>query len=123
MSFEPNYETDRDARMWGMILHLASLANFVLGCGGFLAVLVIWLMKGSDHPFVDNCGREALNLQISAFIGVIVATILIVTAIGAIIGFPLLVAISIYTFVMPIVAGVKANDGVAYRYPFILHLL
>jgi hypothetical protein len=35
-----------------------------------------------------------------------------------VIGFPLLVLVSIAALVLTIIAGIKANEGQAYRYPF-----
>lgn len=40
-----------------------------------------------------------------------------------VIGFPLLALVSIGALVLTIIAGIKANEGQAYRYPFSWRLL
>jgi len=40
-----------------------------------------------------------------------------------VIGFPLLVLVSIAALVLTIIAGIKANEGQAYRYPFAWRLV
>ncbi|WP_147474309.1 DUF4870 domain-containing protein, partial [Pseudomonas ficuserectae] len=40
-----------------------------------------------------------------------------------IIGFALLTLVGIGAAVLAIIAGIKANDGVDYRYPFTLRLI
>ncbi len=40
-----------------------------------------------------------------------------------VIGFPLLMLVGIGALVLTIIAGIKANDGIAYRYPFTLRLI
>jgi uncharacterized Tic20 family protein len=40
-----------------------------------------------------------------------------------IIGFPLLVLVGVAALVLTVIAGVKANEGQAYRYPFAWRLV
>lgn len=105
--------TNRDERMWAMFCHLSALAGFVIPFGNILGPLVIWLIKKDEFPLVNDQGKEAVNFQITMTIFVIVSAILILILIGII----LLIGLGIFTIVVTIIAMVKANDGVAYRYP------
>lgn len=100
-------EVSKDARMWGMLCHL--LAIFT----SFIAPLIIWLIKKEEDPFIDNQGKEALNFQITVAIASIVSGLLCFACIG----FVLLPLVGIADIVFCIMGTVKANSGVAYRYP------
>ena len=100
-------QVSKDARMWAMLCHL--LAIFT----GFLAPLIIWLIKKDEDPFIDNQGKEALNFQITVAIAMIVSILLTPFCIGLI----LMPAVGIADLIFCIIASVKANSGVAYRYP------
>ena len=49
----------------------------------------------------------------------------IVSAVLAIvlIGIPILIGLAIFGFIIIIVAAIKANDGIKYRYPITIHFL
>jgi uncharacterized Tic20 family protein len=113
-------ELTDEARNWGMLCHLAALLGFIPPfVGVVLGPLILWLIKGKEHPFIDACGRESLNFQISMLI---YSAILSVTlCIG--IGFVLLPALWALDAILVLVAAVKANGGVVYRYPASLRLI
>lgn len=98
---------------------MAMLAHLLAIFFGFIPPLVIWLLKKQESPFIADQAREALNFQITMAIGWIVAMILTVVLIGALL-FPVLM---IANLVLCIIAALKANEGVAYRYPFALRLV
>ncbi len=112
-------ESDSDARMWGMFAHLSALFGFIFPLGNLIGPFVIWQIKKNTMPFVDDQGREALNFQITVTIAAIVSSILIVVLIG----FLLLAVVGLASLVFCIIAGVRANDGEHYRYPFTLRLI
>lgn len=121
---EPSIPADaaisKDERMWGMFAHLSAFAGIVLpGVGQILGPLVIWLIKRETMPFVNDQGKEALNFQITMTIGFVIAFALCVVFIGIV----LLPMLGLADVIFTIIAGVKANEGVAYRYPFILRLV
>ncbi len=100
-------EVSKDARMWAMLCHL--LAIFT----SFIAPLIIWLVKKDEDPFIDNQGKEALNFQITVAIAMVVSWLLTAICIGIF----LLFAVCVANLVFCIMGTVKANSGVAYRYP------
>lgn len=113
-------ELSHDERMWGMLCHLSAFAAFVVPViGSVLGPLVVWLLKREELPFVDDQGKEALNFQITMLIASFVGFLLIFVLIGI----PLLFALAIFNIVVTIIAAVRANDGVRYRYPFALRLI
>ena len=114
----PTEGYSKDERMWGMFCHLSALAVFV-GIPSFIGPLVIWLIKKNEYPFVDDQGKESLNFQISLWIyGLICIPLLFV-----LIGFFLLFALAIAGIILVIVAALKANEGIAYRYPLTIRLI
>lgn len=102
-------DVSKDERTLGMLCHLAGLLTFI-------GPLVIWLIKKDTSEYVDYHGREALNFQITVFVACVVLTI---TVIGAF----LLPFLGIAALVFMVIAAIKANDGVRYRYPFIFRVL
>jgi uncharacterized Tic20 family protein len=109
---------DRDSQQWGMIAHLSALSGFVIPFGNVIGPLVIWQMK-KDMPFVVDQGKEALNFQITVIIAVFVCILLSFIVIGML----LLPVVGIGALVLTVIAGIKANNGEAYRYPFALRLI
>ena len=104
---------------FAMFCHFAAFAGFVIPLGGIIGPLIIWLMKKDESEYVDYHGKESLNFQISMMIAFIVAVLLIFV----IIGIPLLIGLVFFQLIMIIIAGIKASEGVNYRYPFCLRLI
>ncbi len=109
----------QEERQWAMFAHLSSLVGFVIPLGNFLGPLVVWLVKKDTMPFVADQAKESLNFNITVLIAAIVSGLLTLILIG----FVLLVVIGIGWLVLTIIAGLKANEGVGYRYPFTLRLI
>ncbi|MDG2516481.1 DUF4870 domain-containing protein [Lysobacter soli] len=119
-----------DQRQWAMFAHLSAIAGAVLtsgvgGWGTFLGPLIIWLVKKDTMPFVDDQAKEALNFNITvAIVFFALAVLVFVTlGIGLLIAIPAWFVIGIAWLVFAIIAAIKANDGVTYRYPFTLRLV
>jgi len=110
---------EKEERTWGMLCHLSAFAGFVIPYGGIVVPLVIWLVKKDEMPFVDDQGKEILNFLINLFIASLVCWSLMFVLIG----FLLMPILIVYGFVMIIVASIKANEGVCYRYPLTIRLI
>ena len=120
----PAYSAEE--RQWATFTHLSALSGIVTGgLGSVVGPLVMWLVKKDTMPFVDDQGKEALNFNIT--VGIIflaLAVLSIVTlGIGLVIAVPAWVIIGIAWLVLTIIAAIKANEGVAYRYPLTLRLI
>jgi uncharacterized Tic20 family protein len=120
-----------EERQWAMFAHLSALLGAILtgafghGWGCFIGPLIIWLVKKDTMPFVDDQGKEALNFNITVAIAIRVLLLLSIMTlgIGLIIAIPLWIIIGIVWLVFTIIAAIKANEGVRYRYPFTLRLI
>ncbi|MDT8302132.1 MAG: DUF4870 domain-containing protein [Sedimentisphaerales bacterium] len=113
-------EANKDARMWAMICHLSGLAGIILpASGNIVAPLIVWQIKKDNNPFIDEQGKEAVNFQISMSIYLIASIILSFICIGV----PLIIATIIVFFVFTLIAAVKANNGLHYRYPLTLRFI
>ena len=113
-----------------MFAHLSALAGGLLtsaigGWGFFLGPLVIWLMKKDSMPFVADQAKESLNFNItvSAVFLVLLVLSLVTLGIGFIVTLPIMLIVGIAALVLIIMAAIKANDGIAYRYPFTIRLV
>jgi len=119
-SFGAGTLSEKDERLWAMLCHLASLLGYsVIPFGHILGPLIVWQMKKNESPFVDDQGKEALNFQISMTLYLILAALTICVVVGVV----LTPAVAIFGLVMTIIAGIKANQGVTYRYPLTIRLI
>ena len=105
----PSYEV----RQGAMLCHLAAFLGFVFPFGSVVGPLILWQMKKEMDPFIDDQGKEALNFQIT----VAIAWVACIVLAFAVIGFFLMVALAVATVVLTIIGSIKANKGIAYRYP------
>jgi len=118
-----------DDRTTAMLAHLLGIVV------GILAPIVIYFMKKDQSPFVRHHAAQALNLALT-FLAVLFGLLAVVALLGVgvvlvipdagfgvvtllYIGFMfLLVAASIANLVLTIMAGLAANRGEWYRYPY-----
>jgi uncharacterized protein len=119
-----------EERQWAMFAHLSALAGGLLtsaigGWGFFIGPLVIWLMKKDTMPFVADQAKEALNFNItvSGIFVILLLLSLLTLGIGFLVTAPIMFIIGIGALVFIIIAAIKANQGIAYRYPMTLRLV
>jgi hypothetical protein len=112
--------------MWNMLCHLSALAGFVIPFGNILGPLLVWQIKKNEIPSVAVHGKAALNFQITvaiaALIGMVVAIVLSFFCVGFLL-IPLVILIGLAGLVFAIIAGLKANNGEDYKYPYSLNLI
>ena len=120
-----------EQRQWAMFAHLSALVGGVVTAGWagsvgcFIGPLVIWMVKKDTMPFVDDQAKEALNFNITvaiAFLALLLFSVFTL-GIGLLIAIPGWIIIGLFWLVLTIIAGIKANEGVAYRYPFAVRLV
>ena len=115
----------QDDRTLAMIAHLSALVA--------IGPLIIWLMN-KDKPeksFVTSNAKEALNFVITIWVcmiplGIVSMVLAVIPVIGWIASIfltLLMAAAGIAGLVFIILAAIKANEGVEYRYPFALRLI
>ena len=110
---------DKDARNWAMICHLSALSGYFIPLGNLLGPLIIWAIKKDEFAFVDQQGKEAINFQLSMTIAYLVSCVLIFIVIGIF----LLGILAVYALVMIIIASIKTNDGIDFRYPHVIRFV
>ena len=105
--------TPQDEKTWSMLAHLSGL---LLGLFGPLVVMILYKDKSA---VVEAHAKEALNFQITMAIAMTISAFLCIILIG----FLCLFVLGIAIIVLPIIAGLKANDNEEYRYPYIWRLV
>ncbi|GAA2303728.1 hypothetical protein GCM10010149_61620 [Nonomuraea roseoviolacea subsp. roseoviolacea] len=102
-----------DDTTMAMLSHLLGLLVSWIG------PLIIYLMKKDEAPYVRDQAAEALNFQITMFIGYVVAGILSIFVIGLLL-FPIVWIVSL---IFHIQAALATNRGENYRYPLSVRLI
>jgi len=107
-----------EERNWALAAHVGTFvaAWFAMG---FLAPLLIMLIKGKDSAFVRQHAVESLNFQISLLIYLVVSAVLALVLIG----FVLMAVVGVFALVVIILATVKAANGEEYRYPLCIRMV
>ena len=100
---------------------MALLAHILGIFTSFIVPLIIWLIKKDDDAFIADQAKEALNFHITVIIAYFAVIFISVVTMG--IGALLFPVLGIGVLVLGIIAGLKANDGIAYRYPCTLRLI
>ena len=125
-----NTEIPLKFRMLSAIMH---------ALGGFAPVIsipitwILWITTKELHPFIDRCGRAALNFQSSVILYLTVAIVLLSTTCGILanfgqfgqsatmmLGYPVFFLMPIFfaiAFALPIAAAILAALGKFYSYP------
>lgn len=110
---------NKEERTWGMLCHISALAGFVIPFGNIIGPLIIYSMKKEEYPFVADQGRESLNFQISVMVYLLMAFLLLLLVFGIL----FIIVIPVLSFILTVIASVRANDGEYYRYPLCIHFI
>ena len=110
---------DKEERTWGMFCHLVVFLGLIIPFASIIGPLVIWMIKRDEMPFVEDQGKESLNFQITMMLATIVSALLMFVLIG----FVLIFVVIIFQFIVVIIASIKANEGVYYRYPLSIRFI
>jgi len=118
---------ESQARTWNMLCHLSALAGFIgIPLGNILGPLIVWQIKKNEIPSVDVHGKASLNFQITVLLAFLVTGAAMFVGMLVCIGWlllPVLILIGLAGLIFPIIAGIKANNGEAYKYPWSLELV
>ena len=106
-------------RTWCMLIHFSVFAGYIAPVAGLIVPIVLWQLKKNDMPSVDAHGKMVLNFILSSLLYAAIGVVLSF----AIIGIPLLMALSIACIVLPIIGGIKANEGVLWQYPLVVNFV
>ncbi len=122
-----------------------ALAAIMHAIGGFTPIIslpitwILWITTKELHPFIDRCGRAALNFQASVILYLMVAMLVLGTVCGIlpnfgsfgrslaeIISYPVLFGAPIFyavIVVIPIAAAILAILGKVYSYPLTIKFI
>lgn len=106
-------------RTYAIFLHLTLLISQITL--PIVPVLVMWLIKKDQSPFLDDHGKESLNFQIALLLYTIGFVIVGILTLG--LGLLLLIPLWILGMVCMVLAAVAASRGEYYRYPACLRLV
>ena len=108
-------------KTWILVAHFGGAAGTLIGAGagGWVAPLVALIARGNVSPVVRAHAVAALNFQLLVSIVGIVGWFTICFFIG----FLFILAAVVVGAIFGILAGVKANEGQFYQYPFTLPLV
>ena len=115
----PTGEVTKDEKTMGMLCYLLVFSGLVIPFGSIIGPLILWLIKKDDMPFVDKCGKEILNFQITVAIAVTVCSFLFFLVIPIFLIPIIVIANAVFT----IMGALKANEGQDYQYPFAIKLI
>ena len=110
---EPVYLPTSDEKTVAILSHLLTLV------GGFIAPLIIFLVKKDESKFVSDHAKESLNFQITLLIGYFIGIVTMILIIGVLI----LISLGIIHLILVIVATIRASEGKLYRYPINFRLI
>ena len=135
---------DAADRQWAAGVHVGALlaaffTHWFAGVAGALVALGVWALVRERHPFAAAHAKEALNFNITMFLGACAAILIAIVLVGATVltlgigalvtipaGLLLLVvvgAVALAWLVCSILAAIAAWEGKPYRYPFSLRLV
>ncbi|MCA9304057.1 MAG: DUF4870 domain-containing protein [Phycisphaerales bacterium] len=126
-AYDPDATSDE--RTYAMFIHLSLLGHIVLTVIAIAIPIIMWAVKKSESPFLDDHGREAINFQISLLIWSLVLPVIaaIVGFLTCGVGFVLLVPAALLPYILGLVgmiqASIAANRGEFYRYPMTMRFL
>ncbi|MDR7322002.1 MULTISPECIES: DUF4870 domain-containing protein [Catenuloplanes] len=98
-----------DDKTWVILSHIGGVLF------GFLAPLIVLLVKGNESPIVRAHAVEALNFQITWGLAALASVVLTVCSFGFLFFLPGIVWVVVLVF--GIMATIKVNDGEWYTYP------
>jgi uncharacterized protein len=103
----------RGERTWGTVAHVSGLVLPVLG------PLLVMLLTGDDSSWVQRQAKEAINFQLTvlAVSAVLFVAGLLLFCLGGFLLWKLLAPLSLAFIAATVYAGIKANEGVLFRYP------
>jgi uncharacterized Tic20 family protein len=98
----------RTDRQLLVITHLSQLLHYIIGFGGFITPLIIWLTSKDNVEGMNEHGKSIVNFQLSMLLYIILS-IPAILLLG--LGIITLIGVGILGFVLPIVNAVRAANG------------
>ena len=107
-----------DQRTWAVFSHLSPFLAAIVALS-FLGPLIMYIIFKDRGAFIRHHSAEALNFQLTMWIGLLISFPLMLVLIG----FVTAAAIGIAMLVCHILGAVAASNGQDYRYPFTIRFV
>ena len=108
-----NHTTMRKDKQLLVITHLSQLLSYVIGFGGLIAPLILWLTQKDKIVDMDEHGKSIVNFQLSLILYIVIS-IPGILLLG--LGIVTLILTIILGFILPIVNAVRASNGESPSY-------
>jgi uncharacterized Tic20 family protein len=105
-------------RTLATLTHLSGLSGYIVPFAGVIVPIVIWMVK-SENKVIAAIAKQAILLNVVAFVVFAVTAVLALTIILLPIAIVCWILLGIAVVVLPIVGALKANDGHYYAYPIV----
>jgi hypothetical protein len=102
--------------MW---IHFSQFAGIFIPFAGLIVPVILWQAKRGEFPDLDPHGKAVTNWVLSL---VLYGFVCLILSFG-LIGIPLLLALGIVGVVFPVIGGIKANMGEAWKNPLAIPFL
>lgn len=103
-----NQTTLRTNRQLLVLTHLSQLLHYVIGFGGLITPLVIWLTTRDSIEEMNEHGKAIINFQLSLLLYIFLS-IPAILLLG--LGILTLIGVAVIGFVIPILNAIKAGNG------------
>lgn len=115
----PATMSPQDERTWGAISHAGAVVAMICSAGflGFIASIAVYVIHKDRGPFVRSHAANSINIQISMFIWLVVATVVYVVlgvltlGIGFLVLLPIFLVPLVIAGVLHVIGAVKAYNG------------
>lgn len=115
----PAYTPNSDEKLFALLVHLLPAVLYASVLLPILVPIIVIATKGAESRWVRAHAYEALNFQLTIIIFAVIGIVLSVVGIGIC----LLIVMTVFAFVIGIIAGVKSYGGYAWRYPVCIRFL
>lgn len=95
---------------------MAILSHVLTIVAGFLAPLIIYLVKKDESKYVAEHAKESLNFQLTVLIACIILLI-------SVVGWLVIWVVPILALIFEIIATINASDNKIYRYPLSIRMI
>ncbi len=102
-----------DVNNWAMFIHLSQFCGYIVPLAGLIVPIVLWQLKKDEDAGIDLHGKIVANWLITELIMAVVFVFLC----AFMIGYPLVMALTVAAIALPIIGGIRANNGEAWPYP------
>lgn len=115
----PKAMSPQDERTWGALSHAGAVVAMICSAGflGFLASIAVYVLHKDRGPFVRAHAANSINLQITMFIWLVVATVayvvlgVVTLGIGFFVFLPVFLVPPVVAGILHVVGAVKAWNG------------